>query len=38
VKNMAKTNEFNKIVLAVDESKFSKKAAKKAFFLAKKQI
>jgi nucleotide-binding universal stress UspA family protein len=35
VKNMEKTKEFNKIVLAVDGSDISKKAAKKAFSLAK---
>jgi nucleotide-binding universal stress UspA family protein len=35
VKNMAKQKEFKKIVLAVDGSNASKKAAKKAFSLAK---
>lgn len=34
-KNMAKSKEFNRIVLAVDGSEASKKAAKKAFSLAK---
>lgn len=32
---MVKSKEFNKIILAVDGSKVSKKAAKKAFSLAK---